>query len=284
MAAGRPFHCGFASITRAPLSFALGILMSKKPSHEYYERIKALDSVVNECIAVSQQFAGIKSPTGAHYYASVLFTSLCSRGVTLAIMAPYSPWAKKKIEHWDYASMAGVVRSILEVRLAFYYLCAEQVSPEEWNCRWNIFNLHDCSSRIHLFTEMPDSEENIKGFEEQAEELRQRLQANTYFKLLPEKQQKQLLHGKTAYLYPLEQIGVGAGVDLHTFRWLYKLLSSQVHGLPMSFYRNGEQNRGRGVHSESEEGFTSLCISFAVSLLVGARDEMKEIFSGAKNA
>lgn len=263
---------------------ALGIHMSKKPSHEYYERIKALDSVVRECILVSQKFAGIKSPTGAHYYASVLFTSLCTRGVTLAILAPYSPWSKKKIEHWDYASMAGVVRSILEVRLAFYYLCSEQVSSEEWYCRWNIFNLHDCSSRIHLFSEMPNSEGEIKGFEAQAEELRQRLLENKYFQSFPEKTQRQLLNGKTAYLFPLEEIGARAGVDVHTFRWLYKLLSSQVHGLPMSFYRNGEQNRGRGVHSESEEGFTSLCISFAVALLVGSRDEMREIFAEAGNA
>jgi hypothetical protein len=258
--------------------------MSRKPSYEYHERIKALDSVVRECINVSREFAGIKSPTGAHYYASVLFTSLCSRGVTLAIMAPYSPWAKKKIEHWDYASMAGVTRSILEVRLAFYYLCAEQVGTDEWYCRWNIFNLHDCASRIHMFSEMPDSEDQVNGFEGQADELRERLLGNSYFLSLPEKTQRHMLQGKKAYLFPLEEIGVKAGVDIHTFRWLYKLLSSQVHGLPMSFYRMEELNRGRGIHSESEERFTSLCLSFAISLLAAARDEMRNMFSGATNA
>ncbi len=257
--------------------------MSKKPSAEYYERVKALDSIVRECIMVSREFAGIKSPTGAHYYASVLFTSLCTRAVTLAIVTPHSPWAKKKLEHWDYSSLAGVVRSILEVRLAFHYLCAEVVTPEEWDCRWNIFNLHDCKSRIHLFQEMSDDEGQLEGFEAQAEELRERLIANSSFNALPDPRKRELLKGKSAYLFSLEEIGVRAGVNIHTFRWLYKLLSSQVHGLPMSFYRNGEQNRGRGVHSEAEEQFTSLCLSFAVSLLVGARDEMRVIFSGVKN-
>ena len=256
--------------------------MGAKPSPEYYERIKALDSVVRECISVSREFADIKSPTGGHYYASVLFSSLCTRAVTIIMMAPHSLWARRKLENWDYSSMAGIVRSLLEVRLAFHYLCAERIDQEEWNCRWNLFNLHDCTSRIHLFQEMPDNEENLTGLEAQAEDLRQRLQTNSHFHTLPESRQRELLRGKTAYLSSLEDIGVKAGVDIHTFRWLYKLFSSQVHGLPMSFYRNGEQNRGRGVHSETEEQYTSLCLSFALTLLVGARDEMRAIFAGVK--
>lgn len=258
--------------------------MENKVSQEYKKRIKALDSVVRACISLSQNLAGIKSPTGAHYFASVLFTSLCSRGVTLAILSPHSPWAKKKFEHWDFASIAGIVRSILEIRIAFFYLCSEKIDPVEWNCRWNIFNLHDCNSRIHMFSELPDSQLHLDGFELQANELRDRLKANSFFCGLPVKRQNELLKGKTAYLFSLEDIAVNAGIDLQHFRWLYKLLSSQVHGLPMSFYRNDEHNRGRSVHSESEEGFTSLCLSLAIILLARSRDEMRELFADTKKA
>ncbi len=86
------------------------------------------------------------------------------------------------------------------------------------------------------------------------------------------------MKGATAYLYPLEDIASKAGVDKQIFRWLYLLLSSHVHGLPMSFYRMGEQERGRGVHSDVEEGYTSLCLSFSMSLLIHARDEMTGLF------
>lgn len=257
--------------------------MNAEPSLHYQEHINALDNAVRHCIVVSQACAGIPSPTGAHYYASLLFTSLCSRSISLAILAPYSPWAKRKIEHWDYSSIAGIVRSILEVRLAFFYLCAEQCSLEEWQCRWNLFNLHDCTSRIRLFQDMPDGEKDLSGFLVQTEELRSRLTENTFFMKLPAKQRNKLINGGNAYLSPLEDIAVRASIDLHIFRWLYKLLSSQVHGLPMSFYRMGEQNRGRGVHSEAEEDYTSLCLSFAVALLVAARDEMKILFPMAKD-
>lgn len=257
--------------------------MENRVSPEYNKIIKGLDSVIRECIDVSQNFAGIASPTGAHYYASVLFTSLCTRGVTLAILSPHSLWNEKKIEHWDFSSIAGIVRSILEVRIAFFYLCSEEIAPVEWNCRWNIFNLHDCISRTHLFSEMPESQDHLVGFETQVNEIRDHLKGNTFFCNLPIKRQNELLKGKSAYLFPLEEIAVNAGVDLHHFRLLYKLLSSQVHGLPMSFYRNSENKRGSGVHSDSEEGFTTLCLSFAISLLANSCDEMRELFAGKKS-
>lgn len=241
-------------------------------SESYQERIDALDEVIHHCIEVSHRLANIPSPTGSHFYASVLFTSLCSRGVSLAIIAPHSSWSKKIVEHWDYASTAGIARSILEVRLAFFYLCVEECSREEWECRWNIFNLHDCKSRARLFEEINSDAEDIAGFERQADEIRSRLMNNTYFVSLPEKQRNKFLRGGDAYLFPLEQIAVKAGVDRHTFRRLYKLLSSQVHGLPMSFYRMGQQERGRGVHSEVEENYTSLCLSLSVCSL---RPEMR---------
>lgn len=131
---------------------------------------------------------------------------------------------------------------------------------------------------------MPGGEKDLSGFHSQAEELRRRLTGNSFFVSLPTKLRNKLINGGNAYLSPLEDVAVRACVDQNTFRWLYKLFSSQVHGLPMSFYRMGEQDRGRGIHSESEEGYTSLCLSFAVSLLVAARDEMKVLFPVAKDA
>ncbi len=257
--------------------------MSMEPSGHYRERVFALNNIIRQCIAVSQRCAGIQSATGAHYYASVLFTSLCTRGVSLAILAPHSPWSKKAIENWDFSSIAGLVRSILEVRLAFFYLCAENCQREEWECRWNLFNLHDCISRLCLFEDMPDAGEDLAGFHNQANELRARLTANSFFMGLPLKQRKRLLSGRHAYISSLEEIAIRAGVELDTFRLLYRLLSSHVHGLPMSFYRMGEEERGRGVISEVEEGYTSLCLSFAGRLLVAASDEMKTLFPITKD-
>lgn len=125
--------------------------LGAEPSETYQERVKGLDNVVRECMHISQDYAGIESPSGKHFYASVLFTALCTRAVSLLTLVPHTPWASKLIEHWDYASVAGITRTILELRLAFHYLCAEACSQDEWDCRWNIFNLHDCTSRRRMF-------------------------------------------------------------------------------------------------------------------------------------
>jgi hypothetical protein len=80
------------------------------------------------------------------------------------------------------------------------------------------------------------------------------------------------------YISPLEEIAGRSGIDLQEFRLLYKLFSSHTHCFPMSFYRMGEQNSGRGVHNKYEEEYTILCLSFAEKILTSARDEMKTIF------
>jgi hypothetical protein len=252
-----------------------------EPSESYRESLNVLDNVVRECMYVSKSYAGIPAPTGRHFYASVLFTVLITRGISLLTLAPHTPWADKKIEHWDYASLAGIVRTMIELRVAFYYLCAENCSDDEWNCRWNLFNLHDCVSRIRMFDALGDTEQ-VEAFEVQADELRGRLKSNPFFNALDAKRHKKLLHGQTAYLFSLEEIADKAGIAVNQFRWLYVLFSSHVHGLPMSFYRLGGDNteRGRGLPSPVEDGYSSLCLSLASTLLVATRDELHQLFEG----
>lgn len=255
-------------------------IATPKASAEYMERIKAFEGLLSDCLSVSSDCAGIPAPTGTHFFASVLFTTLCNRAVSIAILAPRTSWSKKVVDHWDYASMAVLVRSLLEVRLAFFYLCTEKCDQTEWECRLNIFNLHDCTARISLFEEMHSDSEDIPGFRVQATEVIERLKVNTFFLAMPPSEQRRLLHGKNAYVEPLEKIATRAGIEIKQFRWLYKFLSGHVHGLPLSFYRMGRfDERGRGLHCDVEDGYSCLCVSFALTLLVKSRDEMKQLFA-----
>lgn len=123
--------------------------LGSSPSQDYLQVVDMLDNVVRECMYVSRSYAGIKSPTSKHFYASVLFTALITRGVSLAQLMPFTPWVEKRIEHWDYASAAGITRTMLELRVAFYYLCVDSCTDEEWNCRWNLFNISTIA--YHVF-------------------------------------------------------------------------------------------------------------------------------------
>lgn len=252
-----------------------------EPSANYLETLDVFDNVVRDCVHVSRHYGGIPSEHTRQYYASVLFTAMCTRAVSLAVLAPHTPWAVKVIEHWDYASMTGVARTLIETRLMFFYLCVESLDEEEWACRWNVLNLHDCQSRSRLFQELravrPEADDNVEGFAADAEMLRDRLRANSFFQALSPKRQAQLLKGEAAYLLPLEQLAERAGMGRNLYRFLQKLFSTHVHSLPMSFYRIGA-DRGRGLPSSVEEGYTSLTLSACCTMLTAARDEMIVIF------
>lgn len=252
--------------------------LGTEPSERYLKVVDMFDNVVRDCIYVSRGFGGIPSPSTRHFFASVLFTALITRGVSLAHLMPFGPWAEKKIEHWDYASVAVITRTMLELRIAFYYLCVDECTPEEWDCRWNIFNLHDCVSRFKLFS-ATGNHESSAAFDAEAEHLRDRLRVNPHFRVLPAGQQRKLLHGQTAYLHSLEDIAVRAGIERERFQWIYVLLSSHVHGLPMSFYRLAEGDRGRDLPSPVEEGYTSMCLTFASTFLLRTRDEVQTLFT-----
>jgi hypothetical protein len=254
--------------------------MGNEPTKKYLESVSHLDNVVRQCMGTSHNYAGIQAPSGRHYYASVLFTTLLVRSISLLNLVPHSPWSNKKIEHWDYASAMGVTRTIMEVRLSLYYLCVEECSSEEWDCRLQLFNLHDCLARRKMFEAQGNTNE-VAGFEKHAEEVRDHLRANSHFLGLQNGRKKNVLNAKSAYLYPLEDIAVKAGVDKSTYKWTWVFFSSHVHGLPMSFYRisGGKRGRGQGLPSTTEQAYTSLCLSLATTLLVRSRDEMQRLYA-----
>ena len=125
----------------------------------------------------------------------------------------------------------------------------------------------------------PSEPEEIAGLQAQAEELRNRLGANAHFQTL--RHQARLLNGQAAYLYPIEEMMEKAGLERPRYRFLNVVFSSHVHGLPMSYYRMGMQERGRGLPSPIEEGYTTICLSLASALLTATRDEVHDLFRGA---
>lgn len=253
--------------------------MGEPPADMYASALERLDSVVHQAIALSRRCGGLPSDTGRHYYASVLFTALVGRAVSLLQIAPLSNWAQKVIEHWDYASCSVIARTILEIRLCFQYLCVDPCSDVEWLCRWETMNLHDCAHRIKIFEALGRDSE-AESLHKIMEDLAARISGNEHFRSLPPGKQRRITQGKDAYLVALEDIAVEAGMTLSEFRFFHVFFSTHAHGLPMSFYRIGEE-RGRGLPTEVESGYTTLCLSLTASLVAGCIEEIQALFEDA---
>jgi hypothetical protein len=247
----------------------------------YPQALRRFDTLVSAATAVSQGAADRPSETPRHYWASVLYTRVCVNSVSLLFLLPRNRYARAVFDHWDVTAVASLARDIVEGYLAFYYLCVDSVDQDEWNCRWNVFNLHDCVSRQRLFERFDCDTEQVARFVQTAEELRRHLRRNRHFRSLSEKSQNLLLKGRNAYLFRQDEIIKRTTVDANYFRAMYEFLSTQIHALPMSFYRTGDKNRGRGLENEIERDYICWIVDFTESFVRRATKEIIELFPGA---
>lgn len=239
---------------------------------EYKESYNNFKRVLDSCKRISMEYAGIASPTSAHYYASLIFTKLCTSGVTvLSICPPPSNIGKNK--HWDCASVATLTRSIIETYLVFFYLCVEACDPKEWEARWRLLNLHDHMSRLKMFKVMEGAEDRVEQFENYTNEVKSDLENTDYFNSLSGKLKKHYLKGNNAFFKSQDELIAAAGGNVDEFRFRYRFLSNHTHSYPMGFYRMAEGGRGTGVESDLEIGYSGICLAWASESLTKAKSE-----------
>ena len=247
--------------------------MNSPFSDKYINVVNQFDSTVEQALKMNRKFEGVEGLPFFQYFSTILFTSLCTRTISLSYLIPASRITAKSPVNWDYSSVAAITRSVLETRLAFFYLCIDKCSNAERESRWNVFQLHDSCSRERLFGAFSDGDEQMEAFQVQSEEIRERLKSNSHFSGLKKSTMKKLLNGKSAYAESLEDIAIRMDIPLNEFRIYYQLLSSFTHSFPISFLRMGDQIRGRGIHSQVEEGYIIMFLELVIHQLEAAANE-----------
>jgi len=254
----------------------------QEPSREEYERALAnFDVLVSASTVISQGASGRPAESGRHYHASLLYTRLCGWEISILLNLPGNRLLVSKFEHWDFSTIASLSRDLIECYLAFFYLCVEPIGEDEWECRWNIFNLHDCLRRRRLFEYLGAKGDKLDEYEKHAEELRGRLRNNARFLTLTDSEQKDCLKAKKLYLQSQDELIEKIGVDPRFYRGLYMLLSSHVHTFPLGFYRIGSENRGRGLENTVDRAYICGCLETSAFFVRRAAKEMVGMFPGA---
>lgn len=173
-------------------------LVTERDTDTRYRKLLAsFDDAVVDAARVSQAVAG-RNVVAKAWWASVLFTRICTTSMSLLSLAPRSRFAGNLIEHYDFGAVASLARNIAECYFVFFYLCVDEVSDDEWHSRLNLLHLHDCVSRLRMFQDFDPSNPELPGFQEQADELRARLKERSYFMTFPEKQRNRFLKGGSA--------------------------------------------------------------------------------------
>ena len=203
-------------------------------------------------------------------FACILFARMCVIAQSIQRLTQQDVPTKYVLENWDYASTFGLTRNLMECYHSLFYLCFDNVSDEERQTRKNIFDLHDYYSRKQLFehlNEVPLATQFYHDKENCLEFILDKIQQDSFFNSLPEKERNRYLQGKNAFMLSREDIEERSGFNKREFRLWYKLLSANAHSFPMGFYHVAPGERGLGVKTELEVKYICKALSLSESYL-----------------
>jgi len=228
---------------------------------EYFNHwLSKFDDTITEAVRVSVAASGRQGVDRRLFWASALFTRICTSGVSLLSLTPTSRFAGKLLSHYDSSGASALARSVLDACLMFFYLCIDDVADHERDARFKAVYLHDCMSRYRLFRDLGLDDPELTAFKRQADDLKAELMQVPSIAHMPSKQRASIFRGERWMLIPRTKLLERMGSDPRQYRAIYGLLSSHVHNGPMTFMRMEEGDRGRGVESDFEKGRIGLAL------------------------
>jgi len=237
---------------------------------EKFERLLKIGTSISQSVA--GRFVDYKSGM-----ASILFTRLCTTIVSISNLAPK---AFNYYTHWDCVSLFSLTRNLIENYHIFFYLCIEEICQEEWEFRKLLIDLNDTKNRHDMFNFW--GEENTEIYGKMKLKLLGEIQENIFFQKLEKKQQKGFLTGNNAFAFSRDEIEGRMENDKLYFKGLYKFLSNQTHTLPMSFSRMSEQQKGKGIESDIEVGYSTFALELSTNYFLEASKNMLNLFLDIK--
>ena len=248
---------------------------STSTREDYLEALALFDSAVCEAQAVGQAQAG-RMAAPCLSYGTYLFARMCAHGVAGIRAAPLSRWVKSDHQDWGFNVLACHARALLEGNLFFHYFMAPtDDSLDEGRARVTLLQLNDCCSRLKLFV---DNDEQRASFEQQREELRDRLRSIPFFQQLPQAVQNKCLSGKKAWFMDREQLVALVEMDKAGFDILWDLFSQHSHIHPVSFLRMEPNGRGSGLECDPDRAYLAVAMLLSAGILEGATDLIVEAF------
>jgi hypothetical protein len=227
--------------------------------------------LVERAVRVSRGSGGILSTGNRMFWASVLFTRLSVMSKSVLALLP----DPKPREHWDFSSVASLVRNLHEAYLVYFWLCEDEVLDEVRAARFILLYLHDYGSRKRLYPDMFAEDDWVYH------DLVRQFDENLFLRTYTESQRRVALRGeKTPFVQ--DDVLQRMRIDLANFRHMYRFFSQHTHTGPMSFYRMVDHDRGTGVETRHEKRYMIFAISFAVDLLNRAIEGHLLIFPDAE--
>jgi RES domain len=248
-------------------------------AEHYWTVLPKYIAAVEHAIFLSHRIAGHPSDSPRRYWASMLFTRLCSAAISTLHMCPGSP-ANTGGTHWDFSSLAPLVRSLVQYGLMLFYLGTEAVGEDESRARVLVMQLRDCKERLSLFRNVDGSGEETRGIETATSHMRTELSANPYFAPLQARLRKRLMKGDTASILTEDQILDRLGIVDQKGRAFLWFISSHADVSPLAYCRTGKNNRGTGEENDADVCYIATAVDLACDFILRANTDVEALFRG----
>ncbi len=235
--------------------------------------IYALDRATD----LTRAIGGIPTQSAQQYWASVLFVRLCSEAISVLHLCPGSP-PNKAGAHWDFSSLAPLVRSLVKTGLLLFYLGTEVVGEDESRARLLVMNLRDSKERMRMFQNFGAGEEKVRRYEAKAKHICAELVLNPYFVRLPVEMRNTIAEGESATILTDDQILDRMEILDQPARAFLRLISSHAEVSPLAYYLTGEGDRGRGEENDGDIIYTATALDLACDFVLRADADMRTLF------
>jgi hypothetical protein len=246
----------------------------------YWTELPKYIAAVEHAVTISHRTADHPADSARQYWASILFTRLCSISISILHLCPGTA-VNRDGRHWDFSSLAPLVRNAVRACISLFYLGTEAVDDDESGARVLVMQLSDCTERLHLFQNVRTRAEEIDGFEREAARIRHDLSSNPYFAGLPAPLRESIIKGEIATILTEDQILDRLGVLDADVRGLLTFISSHTDLSPLTFYRTGDKNRGRGEENQVDMHYTAMALDLALDFIIRADADMQALFREA---
>lgn len=195
------------------------------------------------------------------FLGSILFVGVVLRARSLLRLLPGSSLHPRDREStFDFGSIAGVARSLMEACYVLYNLAIEDIPDIEREARFLVAKLHATIERRTMFRRLGDGgSRHDRELTKQIESLRTDLSENAFIGALDETIQQKYSQGKMPLLGSMQEISALYLGDLDFARFLYKWLSNYTHQQPFAFFATS-MDRGRGLENVAECNLTALLL------------------------
>lgn len=204
--------------------------------NDYSQTIETLENLFKFVFKLSNDTHGRSVETRREEVGSFIFTKIGLHAHSILRLTPQSSFNQpdKNLEIWDNTSIAVLARALIEAYYIFFYMAIEDISQEEMEFRFLLWDYHSENRRLKKLMAIGSKNQALELLAKNVDHLKRAVKDHQYFNMIDHRRHRKIIKGDVPILLTNKKIAEKAGIDPNYHEATYNLLSSYIHTFPFS--------------------------------------------------